>query len=340
MTEQYFLQMREAEWHTAESIITGGRKKLKKNAAGFPDLLHRLTLDLNTAKANAYNPLIADQLNRLVSDGNNILYSQRPSIFKEAAVFVFETFPQAVRANWKVILSCHLMFYGIYVFFTLLCYKHADLSSLIIDPSQKHDLLSMYDPESEYYLRPRDVVNDADMFGFYIYNNISIAFSIFAGGVFAGVGSLFGLIFNGIFLGAATGSIINAGFSKTFFSFTSGHSPFELTGIVLSASAGIILGWNFFFPKGITRSASVRNAGKTAAPIISGSALLLVFAAVTEAFFSSRHELPFVYHCIYGGFFTVLLLCYFIFCGRKTKVMSAAFARHKLPKSNKQNLTK
>ncbi|GMO32022.1 MAG: stage II sporulation protein M [Termitinemataceae bacterium] len=317
MTEFYFLQQREKSWNDFEVMLLGGKKEIKKNAGLFVESLRDLTSDLNTSKANAFDPAITERLNRLVNDGSHILYKKRSLPLKEFLSFIIKTFPQAVRKNWKVIIACHVIFYGLYIFFALLCAKYKDVTNMMIDAEERHNILSMYDPSSRYFLKPRNITNDADMFGFYIYNNVTIAFRTFAAGFFAGIGSLVSLIFNAVFLGAVTGLIIDAGFTQTFFSFIAGHSPFELTGIVFSAAAGILLGWSVFFTNGLSRSASIRKYGKTAAPLIAGSAMMIVVAAVIEAFFSSRHEVAVTYHYAFGGFFWIILIAYFLFCGRK-----------------------
>jgi uncharacterized membrane protein SpoIIM required for sporulation len=177
----------------------------------------------------------------------------------------------------------------------------------------------MYNPESSHYLTPRDAGSDADMFGFYIYNNISIAFRTFGGGILAGIGSLFILCLNGVFMGAAAGYIINLGYGSTFFPFIIAHSSFELTAIVLSAQGGLLLGYRFFFTRGLSRAASLKAAGKTALPIIAGAALMLVIAASIEAFWSSRHTLPQELRYGVGAALWVLLLLYFVLAGRKEK---------------------
>jgi uncharacterized membrane protein SpoIIM required for sporulation len=174
----------------------------------------------------------------------------------------------------------------------------------------------MYNPQNEHYLKPRDVGTDADMFGFYINNNISIAFRIFAGGILAGFGSLLILCFNAVYLGVIEGHIINVGYVQTFFPFVIAHSAFELQAIIFSAYGGMLLGYRFFVPCGLSRGASVKKAGEDALPVIAGSALMLAAAAVIEAFWSSRHELPVRLRLGAGAALWVLLLLYFLFCGR------------------------
>ncbi|GMO50608.1 MAG: stage II sporulation protein M [Termitinemataceae bacterium] len=317
MTEQYFLHLRENAWNDFEALLSGGNKNFKQNAFSFVQNLHAMTSDLNTAKANAFDPAITERLNALVREGNHILYRQRSNPLKEFSVFLFRTFPHSVRKNFKVIAACHLIFYGLYIFFMAFCAVHTDLAEFLVDGEQQVQMKEMYNPDSAYYLSPRGVSDDADMFGFYIFNNVSIAFRTFASGFFAGIGSLASLIFNAVFLGAVSGIIIDAGFSSTFFSFVIGHSSFELTGIILSAASGLILGYSFFFPHGMTRTASLSRCGKNCVPLIGGAAVLTTLAAVVEAFWSSRHEIPAIFHYIAGAFFWILLILYFIFCGRK-----------------------
>jgi uncharacterized membrane protein SpoIIM required for sporulation len=154
------------------------------------------------------------------------------------------------------------------------------------------------------------------MFGYYVYNNIGIAFRTFAGGVFAGGGSLLFLCFNAFYLGAVSAHVIGVGFSQPFFSFTSGHSALELTGIVLSAASGVQLGYALFVTKGRTRAASLRAAGKTALPLIAGSAFLLLLAATVEGFWSARGDIAPVVHYAVGATLWLCVAAYLLFAGR------------------------
>jgi uncharacterized membrane protein SpoIIM required for sporulation len=251
-----------------------------------------------------------------VLEGNQLLYGQHSFSWKPLAVFALRTFPQKVRAQWRGIGAAFLIFYGLAFFFGALCVVFPDMVYELLPGGQALDLEVMYDPESSHFLHPRDVTSDADMFGFYIYNNISIAFRTFAGGILGGVGSLLLLALNGVILGVSAGHIINKGFGSTFFPFVIGHSSLELTAIILSAQAGLLLGYRFFVTQGLSRAASVREAGREAVPLIAGAALMLVIAASIEAFWSSRFNLPPLLRYGVGGGLWVLLLCYFLFAGR------------------------
>ncbi|MCL2442665.1 MAG: stage II sporulation protein M [Treponema sp.] len=316
MTEQNFIQRRSQVWNNFSDLVRGNKNELKKNAVHFIGCFREITQDLNTAKANDFDPAIIERLNALVNEGNQILYKQHGWPLKTLARFILKTFPQKVRSNWRGIMASTLLFYGITLFFGFLCFFFPDISKELISYSELKYIENMYNPENSYYLTPRDVSSDADMFGFYIFNNISIAFRTFAGGIFAGFGSLLLLLINAGIMGIIGGHIINVGYTNTFFPFVIAHSAFELTAIIFSAYAGLLLGYRFFITNGLTRGASLKKAGQDAFPIIAGSALMLVIAAAIEAFWSSKHMLPFWLRIGTGIVMWILVLMYFLLAGR------------------------
>jgi uncharacterized membrane protein SpoIIM required for sporulation len=317
MTEQSFVQRREAAWKEFAGYISGKKINIKKGALPFIQRFREITQDLNTARAYGFDPAIIERLNVLVNEGNQILYGQHGWSFRVLIRFILQTFPEKIRSNWRGILAVSLLFYGIVVFFGLLCIRFPDISRELVSADQLKQIEDMYNPENEYFLVPRDVSSDADMFGFYIYNNISIAFRTFAGGILAGIGSILILCINAGFLGIVEGHIINTGYAKTFYPFVIAHSAFELTAIIFSAHAGMLLGYRFFVTGGLSRGASIKKAGKDALPIIAGSTIMLIIAAVIEAFWSSKHSYPFMLRIITGICIWILLLLYFLFAGRR-----------------------
>ena len=324
MTQRSFIAKRENDWKELEQLLTGGgakrgifaRRKIRERAPWFPQAFRQITGDLNTARSNGFDPALIERLNRLTLEGNQILYGSKPFSIRSFSEFLFRTFPRSVRTQWKSFGACCLIFFGLAIFSALACIRFPGFVYELMSPYNASMLEDMYNPDSPYYLTPREVSTDADMFGFYIYHNISIAFITFAGGLLAGVGSLFFLAANGIFVGAAAGHIINCGYYGTFFSFVIGHSGFELTALVISAMAGFQLGYRLFITRGLSRGAALRDAGRTALPLISGSALMLVIAAVIEAFWSSRHEVGEPIRLAAGGAAILLVILYFVFAGR------------------------
>jgi len=210
----------------------------------------------------------------------------------------------------------NLLFYGPAIVIGLLCYFDSDFVYSILPSEQVRMVESMYDPDARVLGRERESDTDLYMFGFYIRNNIGIAFREFAGGVFFGLGTLFFVIFNGVFLGAVFGHLTQVGYHSTLYPFVIGHGAFELTAIVIAGAAGLKLGAALIDPGPLTRVAALRAAGREAIPIILGATFMLVIAAVLEAFWSSKASLPIGLKLGVGALFWCLVLYYTNFVGR------------------------
>jgi uncharacterized membrane protein SpoIIM required for sporulation len=173
----------------------------------------------------------------------------------------------------------------------------------------------MYGPETEALGRARDAGSDMRMFGHYISNNIGIGFQTYAGGLFAGVGVVFALIYNGLFMGVVEAHVVNLGHAERFYSFVAGHSSFELTAIMLCGAAGLQLGWAILSPGNFSRGAALRNAARDSVGIVCGSAVMLLIAAGIEAFWSPR-DLPLTIKYSVGIANWVIVIAYFLLAGR------------------------
>jgi uncharacterized membrane protein SpoIIM required for sporulation len=119
-----------------------------------------------------------------------------------------------------------------------------------------------------------------------------------------------------VFIGAFTGHIVDAGLAEQFFSFTAGHSSFELLAICFSGAAGLKLGYALIAPGRLTRGAALRAAAAEAIPLMIGVAGMLFIAAAIEAFWSPRTlVVPLVKYSI-GVSLWVVLAIYFLLAGR------------------------
>ena len=145
----------------------------------------------------------------------------------------------------------------------------------------------MYSPAGGPIGRVRSAGTDWIMFGYYIRNNIGVAFQCFAAGLFAGVGTLFFLAYNAAFGGAIAGYLTQRGLGSTFYSFIATHSAFELTAIVLAGGAGLKIGHSLLAPGRRSRTAALVVAAQESAVILYGVTVMLVIAAAVEAFWSS-----------------------------------------------------
>jgi len=150
----------------------------------------------------------------------------------------------------------------------------------------------MYSPTAASIGRTRTASTDWIMFGFYIRNNIGVAFQCFASGIAAGVLSIFMIAYNGALAGAVAGYLTERGLAETFFSFVVTHAAFELTAIVLAGAAGLKLGHSLLAPGRRTRRQSLVHAASECVVLLYGITAMLIVAAAFEAFWSSSAWVP------------------------------------------------
>jgi uncharacterized membrane protein SpoIIM required for sporulation len=172
----------------------------------------------------------------------------------------------------------------------LLVYFQPELVLSLVDAATAAQFEEMYSSAAQSVGRSADT--DWAAFGGYIRHNVGIAFQCFAGGLFAGVGSIFFLFYNGAVIGGIAGYLTERGLGATFYSFVVTHGAFELTAIVLAGAAGLRLGHSIVAPGRHTRRQSIVNAVRELDVIVFGFVVMLLIAAAIEAFWSSARWLP------------------------------------------------
>ena len=153
------------------------------------------------------------------------------------------------------------------------------------------------------------------MAGFYIFNNVGIAFRCFATGILFGLGSVFFLIFNGLFTGTVVGEVARSGHLHNILTFMCGHSVFELTAIVFAGAAGLQMGYALVRTDGRTRWGSLRAQAREIATLVIGTASMLFVAAGIEGFWSPS-AVPAPIKWAVAGALGLLLVAYFTLAGR------------------------
>lgn len=323
MKQQDFVSANENLWQQLEALLekTGGRKKELKETADLPEAYRKVCHHLALAKHRRYSLGIIDRLNRIVVGCHNIVYARNARFRYQWLRFFIHDFPQALQQNYRFMRVANLLFYGPAIAVGLLCFYNPEFVYSILPNEQVRMMEGMYDPEARVLGRERESDTDLYMFGFYIRNNIGIAFREFAGGVFFGLGTLFFVVFNGVFLGAVFGHLTQVGYVSTLYPFVIGHGAFELTAIVIAGAAGLKLGVALIDPGNLSRVAALREAGRQSIPIILGATFMLVIAAVLEAFWSSKASLPIPVKITVGIIFWTLVLWYTNCVGRRYRPM-------------------
>jgi uncharacterized membrane protein SpoIIM required for sporulation len=285
------------------------------SSAEFPSLYRRVCQDLALARSRRYGADLEERLNVLALRGRNLLYARRGSPLQRVQDFVVAGFPRQVRALRGSLWTACAVFLVPFVLFLVLAWLAPSAIESVLDPDTMRSFEQMYDPEVARRHLGRDSADDFTMFGYYVFNNVGIAFRTFASGALFGLGSLFFLGFNGLYLGAVAGYLSTQQMGGTLWPFVIGHGSFELTGIVLSGQAGLHLGYALLAPGRRKRSQALREAGRASGVIVLGAGIMLVLAAVIEAFWSSS-GVPVAVKFSVGGLMWAAVIGYLAFGGR------------------------
>ncbi len=117
-------------------------------------------------------------------------------------------------------------------------------------------------------------------------NNISVTFKAFAGGVLAGLGTAYILVYNGLILGVIAGLVFKAGSGESFVELVAAHGFLELSCIAVVAAAGLRLGVALIDPGPRPRADAFIKAAREGVEIALGTMPWLVLAGFIEGFFT------------------------------------------------------
>jgi len=328
--QQAFEQAGEQVWtrfaKSLAAVENGYRLSVDTDTSGFLKDYQTIARDLSVAQSRGYSRQLVQQLNQLVVGGHNVIYVYRSGFLLKCLHYVRHTFPAELRQQWRYMLTAALLFgiplLGIAVAISI----QPEIVYSVMSGGQVSEFEAMYDPDARAFGRERQSDTDLAMFGYYIWNNISIAFRVFAGGMTFGLMTLFSLVYNGLAIGAVAGHLVSIGYSETFLSFVVGHGSFELTALVFAGGAGLILAHALLAPGNKTRWHALRLASRHSIDILIGSTIMLFIAAFIEAFWSSSSAIPVFIKFAVGALLWLLVGAYVAFAGRAIRTRNPSRA--------------
>jgi uncharacterized membrane protein SpoIIM required for sporulation len=303
MRQETFVQRHQAEWAALEQWLdargdsAGKARAHRREWHGLADFevpgrYRRLCQQLALARRRGYSAVVTDRLQQLMQRGHGVLYRTPAPRWRRAVEFLVAGFPRLVRAEQGVMLAALALFVLPLVAMYTAIQIQPDLSSALYDPVQLAGFEAMYDPKDPGRALGRDDGTDVAMFGFYIWNNVSVGFRVFASGLLAGLGPVLALATEGIRAGAVASHLQAIGHGDPFWRFVCGHASFELTAIVIAGGAGLRLGLSLVAPGQRRRIDALVDAGRRGALLCAGVLAMLVIAAFIEAFWSSIGWMP------------------------------------------------
>lgn len=277
-----FVGERRARWDRLEHLLARDWPTASEWSE-LAGLYRSVCADLARARSLGLGEDVTRYTDELAGRAHNALYGIRMRVGVRFVELLASDFPRELRAQWLTFALANLLFYGPFVVGILGALIDTSFATRIVPGETLAQMEEWYSTPD----RARGGGEDAMMAGFYISNNVGIAFRCFATGILGGLGSMFFLVYNGLVLGTMIGYLTAVGNGGNLLAYVCGHTPWELTAIVVSGTAGLRLGWSLVETQGRTRATSLRAAGPGLFKLIAGAAAMLFVAAAIEAFWSA-----------------------------------------------------
>jgi uncharacterized membrane protein SpoIIM required for sporulation len=280
-----WLEKRQSHWARLETLVTRtGHNSVSaltaKELQELAVLYRQVASDLATVREDPSSPQLALYLNQLLGRAHNLIYMGRRPEPRDILGFYRRTYPAIFRATLTYSFAALVLFFAAAAAGFLACladpgFQRYLLGNRMVETIERHQMWT----QSILTIKPLASST-------ILTNNLTVAFTTFALGVTAGIGTVWMLVLNGLLLGVVSGACWQSGMSLAFWSFVAPHGVLELPAIFIAGGAGLILGQAILFPGWLTRRAALVRAGGQAARLVLGTIPLLVVAGIIEAFVS------------------------------------------------------
>jgi uncharacterized membrane protein SpoIIM required for sporulation len=315
MVSTRWLEKRKAYWARLEQLVqrsSRGVSSLSHNELQELGLLYRQTAsDLATVREDVTSKQLAVYLNQLLGRSHNLIYMGRKPKVSGMVRFYRDTYPREFRQT----LPQTLLAFAIFAVTGLAAWLVT-----LHDPGFAHRLLGpdMMETIEQRKMWTESIVTIKPIASSGIMtNNLTVAFTTFALGITAGLGTIWMMATNGLLIGVIGAATWRTGMALQLWSFVAPHGVLELPAIFIAGGAGLEIARGMLFPGLLPRRESLARAGGRAARLLLGTIPLLVVAGIIEGFFSPS-KAPAATKFLLAAVLFSALMAYLFLPGRAT----------------------
>jgi len=288
MLTNLWIDTRKNNWNRLDALVhqveSSGVKSLPPADLRDLGLLYRqAAADLSAVRADRSSRPLEQYLNRLVSRAHNYVYSGRRISWSSLWQFFAHGYPRLLRRMSGYLLAATLISVAAGLLGALIVMLRPDFGVMFLgaDKVANLDQHKMW-TDSILSVKPQAASG-------IMTNNITVCFLTFAGGITAGLFTLYSLFNNGLMLGAIAVTCRQHHMALSLWSFVAAHGALEIPSIMISGAAGLRLAAGILFPGMLRRRAALAQAGLEAVQLVSATIPLLIVAGTLEAFLSPTH---------------------------------------------------
>ncbi len=286
MTVAELIAARRPDWKALEDLLDSFAKpryeRTPEDIERFSNLYRVVSADLALAESHQFPSEVVEYLNELVARAHSRLYRRRRSKWVDLGRFLLIDSPRWIVSD--------PMFWTAFALFWIPFF--VCMAKCKYDPQFAVDAFPQVVAIETMYIDKIDAdpIDRIPMVTWYAYHNGTIGFACFCFSCAGCLPGLYILLGNAIVLGAVFGYMISSEVAPNttlhFLEFTTAHSSFELTAIVMSAAAGLRIGFGLIRTQGYSRLDSMRRAAVHATPMLALTFILFCLAGSIEALIS------------------------------------------------------
>lgn len=315
MNIQRWIARREPNWKRLDALLKQVEKKGTKSLDAkeikeLASLYRSVSADLARAKTSQVGNTLVQDLQRLTSRGYSQIYQgSRRQDWYEVLEFCRWGFPGVVQQNFVYIAAAT----GIFLVGASIAWWYAWQDPVFMSVVVPEELIKKVRDDHKLWMGSIVGWEPLASSGIMM-NNLKVSFAAVAGGIPAGLLTVYLLLFNGIHIGAIATLVGQNNLAYPFWAFVLPHGSLELPAIFFAGGAGLLIARAILFPGQYRRIEALKYYGSQAAQLVFGIVPMLIIAGTIEGFFSPSPVVPSPIKYLAGiGIFTLLV----IYCSRK-----------------------
>jgi uncharacterized membrane protein SpoIIM required for sporulation len=317
MNPEQFYHDRQHVWQQFAQLVERGQSSLQQfspdEVRQLGQLYRTVASDLALAQREFPQHRVTTYLNQLVAQGHAVVYRGEPLATRRLRRFLTHRFPQVFRETLPFTVVATLLLCLPALLLGLAVYADPDTARIFLPP-QIQQVIPLVEQQELWVDIP---VTERPYFSSVIMtNNIRVSFMAFAGGVTAGLLTIYIMVFNGLMLGGLTGLTAHHGVGWELWHFVIGHGVIELSTIFIAGGSGLMLGWSIINPGLLSRRDALLLAARKALYLILGCIPLLIIAGLIEGFISPNESIPPLVKWAVGIGSGLLMFAYLFLAGR------------------------
>ncbi len=281
MREALFIKKNKDRWLKIQQQPSENPDEM---AADFTQLVDDLAYAKTFYPSGKVTHFINSQASKIYLD----IYKNRKEESNRLVTFWKYDLPLTIRKHHKVVFFAFILFLVFFIIGFFASMKDEEVVRSILG--------------DDYVDHTQENIAKGNPFGIYehgnaflswlslMIHNIRVSYLMFASGIFCGIPSMYMAVQNAVMVGSFDQFFAAKGLGIDFWLVVFVHGTLEITALIISSAAGLVLGKSFLFPETIRRIDAFKQGAKDGVKIMIGLMPVFALAAFFEGFITRLYN--------------------------------------------------